>query len=462
MINVTSQGYASANSRNCQGFSRRSALKAGVLGAFGFSAADLLKLQAAGKTNGITNKSVILIWLDGGPSQLETYDPKPGAPSEYRGPWGDMKTNVPGIRISNMLPEHAKHADKMCFLRSVHHDNGDHFAAAHWMLTGRFGSTSVDKNQKYPSVGSVASRVAGPKVPGLPPYVGLPAAESVYLYPGYQGAAYLGGAHDPFQVNLKQKYLGSTVKTKIETPPFLGSIESASKRMSERADLLKQLDGINRKIDQTGSMETMDEHQQAAIDMIVGSNARNAFDMEKESPKTRDRYGRGPWGHYTLMARRLVEAGVRFVTVDMPHWDTHSKIKEGLEVRLPYLDMAVGGLMQDLADRSMLDDVLVVVMGEFGRTPKLNKGQPGIPIPGRDHWGQAMSVILAGGGLRGGQVVGATNSKAEHPIDRPLKPSDVLATIYHVLGINPKLTFPDLSGRPIYLLDDGKAIKEII
>jgi len=459
MLNVTSGGLGSPN---CQGFSRRAALKTGVLGAFGFSTADLLKLQAAGKTNGITNKSVILIWLDGGPSQLETYDPKPGAPSEYRGPWGDMKTNVPGIRISNMLPEHAKHADKMCFLRSVHHDNGDHFAAAHWMLTGRFGSTSADKMQKSPSLGSVVSRVAGPKVPGLPPYIGLPAAESVYLYPGYQGAAYLGGAHGPFQVNLQQKYLGCNYKTDIKTPPFLGSIDSLSSRVSDRASLLKQLDGINRKIDQTGAMETMDKHQQAAIDMIVGSNARDAFDMEKEDSKTRDRYGRGPWGHYTLMARRLVESGARFVTVDMPHWDTHSKIKEGLEIRLPYLDMAVGALMQDLADRSMLDDVLVVVMGEFGRTPKLNKGQPGIPIPGRDHWGNAMSVLLAGGGLRGGQVVGTTDSKAEYPIDRPLKPSDVLATIYHVLGINPKLTFPDLTGRPIYLLDDGKPITEII
>ena len=162
------------------------------------------------------------------------------------------------------------------------------------------------------------------------------------------------------------------------------------------------------------------------------------------------------------MARRLVEAGARFVTVDMPHWDTHSKIKEGLEVRLPYLDQAVGGLMQDLADRNLFDDVLVCIMGEFGRTPKLNQGQPGIPIPGRDHWGQAMSVVFAGGGLRMGQVIGATNDKAEHPVERPLKPSDVLATIYHVLGIDPGMTFPDYSGRPVHLLDDGKPIAELI
>jgi uncharacterized protein (DUF1501 family) len=184
--------------------------------------------------------------------------------------------------------------------------------------------------------------------------------------------------------------------------------------------------------------------------------------MEKESAKTRDLYGRGPWGHYTLMARRLVESGVSFVTVDMPHWDTHSKIKTGLEARLPFLDRAVAGLLEDLKQRGMLDDTLVVVMGEFGRTPKLNSGQPGIPIPGRDHWGQAMSVILAGGGLKTGQVIGATNAKAEHPVTRALKPDDVLATIYAVMGIDPETTFNDFAGRPVPLVDQGKPIKEIL
>ncbi|MCB1061388.1 MAG: DUF1501 domain-containing protein [Verrucomicrobiae bacterium] len=446
------------------GLKRRTILKAGALGAFGFTTADLSKLKAEGNIRpGASDKSVILIWLDGGPSQFETYDPKPEAPSEYRGPWGDIRTNVPGIRLSEMLPEHAKHADKMAFIRSVHHDNGDHFAAAHWMLTGRFGSTSVDKAQKAPSIGSCVAKLAGPRVKGLPPYIGLPAAESVYLYPGYQGGSYLGGAYDPFQVNMKQKYLASTYASAIASPPFLDGMVGQADRMTGRASLLRQLDGLNRKLDQTGAMEAMDSHQQSAIDMILGSNAKQAFDMEKEDDATRDRYGRGPWGHYTLMARRLVENGVRFVTVDMPHWDTHSKIKEGLEVRLPYLDKAVGGLMQDLADRNLMDDVLVVIMGEFGRTPKLNTGQPGIPIPGRDHWGQAMSVVMAGGGLKCGQVVGATNSRGEHPIDRALTPADVLATIYHVLGIEYQGVFlPDFTGRPIPLLDHGSAIAELI
>ena len=339
----------------------------------------------------------------GGPSQFETYDPKPEAPSEYRGPWSGIETNVKGIRFSEMLPLQAKHADKMAVIRSVHHDNGDHFAAAHWMLTGRYGSTSVDKAQKYPSVGSCVSKILGAKEPGLPAYVGVPAAHSVYIYPGYMGGAYLGAAYDPFQVNMKQKYLAARSTVALQTPPFLENVAGDEERTKGRMGLLGDLDHLNRKLDQSGLMGTMDQFQQEAVDIITGGKAQYAFDMEKESPKNRDRYGRGPWGHYTLMARRLVEAGVRFVTVDMPHWDTHSKIKEGMEQRLPYLDMAVSGLLQDLEETGLIDDTLVCIMGEFGRTPKLNSGQPGIPIPGRDHWGQSMSVILAGGGLRTGQ-----------------------------------------------------------
>ena len=457
MIQIANQSYA----RNCQGQTRRTALKAGFLGALGLSTADLLRLQAEGLAKR-TEKSVILLWLDGGPSQHETYDPKPEAPAEYRGPWGDMATNVPGIRFSEMLPLQARHADKMCVLRSVHHSTGDHFAGAHWMLTGRFGSTSANKTQMYPSLGSCIAKVKGSRQPGMPAYIGLPAAESVYLYPGYQGGAYLGAAYNPFQVNLAQKYLGATYKTKLKPAPILKNMTDQSARTTGRTRLLDQLDHFDRLTDKSGMMETMDRYQQEAVDMLLRGKARDAFDMEREKPRLRDRYGRGPWGHYTLMARRLVEAGSRFVTVDMPHWDTHSRIKLGMEQRLPYLDLAVSGLLQDLQDRRMLDDVLVVIMGEFGRTPKLNSGQPGIPIPGRDHWGQAMSVILAGGGLKMGQVVGATTKKGEHPIESPYTPSDLLATIYHVLGIDLNTSFPDHAGRPVPLLDGGKPIREVI
>jgi hypothetical protein len=448
--------------RNCQGISRRTALKAGFLGLAGLSLGELLRLRAEGPSPA-KDTACILLWLDGGPSQLETYDPKPEAPAEYRGPFGAIATNVPGIRVSETLPHHARHADKMVLVRSVHHDNGDHFAGAHWMLTGRFGSTAVSLPQKFPSVGSYVARVRGANRPGLPAYVGLPAAQSVYLFPGYQGAAYLGPQYNPFDVDREQKYLGATYNVPIGRPKFLSSVTAeAAQRTQGRMGLLKGIDVLRRDLDAGGTMETMDRFQQQAVDLILGSEARHAFDIDKEDFRRADRYGRGPWGRYTLMARRLVEAGVTFVTVDMPHWDDHSNIKEGHGRKLGPLDQAVGALLDDLHERGLLEKVLVVVMGEFGRTPKINTGQPGIPIPGRDHWGNAISVMMAGGGLRGGQVVGATNDKAEHPVQRALTPADVLATVYHVLGIDPTLAFKDHTGRPVPILDEGKAIEEVI
>lgn len=451
-----------AGKPNCQGCSRRAALKAGFLGLSGLGLADLLRMQARGAATS-TGKSVILIWLDGGPSQLETYDPKPEAPADYRGPFGAIATNVPGMIVSEALPLHAAHADKMVFVRSVHHDNGDHFAGAHWMLTGRFGSNAANLPQKYPSVGSYVARVKGPAREGLPAYVGLPAAQSVYLFPGYQGAAYLGAAYNPFDVNREQSYLSAAFDGPISPPKCLENFANQQPvQTAARVDLLRGLDGIRRQLDQRGAMEALDRYQQEAVSMILGGKAREAFDVSKEDPRAFDRYGRGPWGHYTLMARRLVEAGVRFVTVDMPHWDDHSSIKEGHGYKLPRVDQAVHGLLGDLQVRGLLDQVLVLVMGEFGRTPKINNGQPGIPIPGRDHWGNAISVMMAGGGLRTGQVVGATNARAEHPVERPLKPADVLATVYRVLGIDPDLKFNDHAGRPVPILDEGKPIEEIL
>jgi hypothetical protein len=446
---------------NCRGISRRTAIKVGFSGLLGLGLPELLRLRASGVAEK-NARSVILLWLDGGPSHLETYDPKPEAPSEYRGPWTATRTNVPGIYLSESMSEQAKLADKMVFLRSVHHKNGDHFAAAHWMLTGRFGSSDSQKAQKFPSVGSFVARVRGAKQKGMPAYVGLPSAESVYLFPGYQGAAYLGAAFNPFDVNNEQRYLGAADMSAIQAPRCLGSLIGNSQRLESRLNLLENIDQLRRDVDATGGMEAMDTYQHQAMDLVLGGRARDALDIEKESPQTRDRYGRGPWGHYALMARRLVEAGVSFVTVDMPHWDDHSNIKEGHGRKVPVMDRAAAALISDLSERGMLQDTLVVVMGEFGRTPKINEGQPGIPIPGRDHWGDAFSVMMAGGGLRGGQVIGATNAKGEYPVERPLGPEDILATVYHVMGIDPKQTFNDLSGRPVSILDHGEVIREIV
>jgi uncharacterized protein (DUF1501 family) len=445
------------------GYTRRVALKAGFLGATGLALPDLFRAQARAKEAGsaANDKAVILIWLDGGPSQLETFDPKPDAPAEFRGPFGVCKTKIPGVNVSQLMPQVAKRIEKVSLVRSLYHDNGDHFAAAHWMTTGRFGSTSVSLPQKYPSVGSYVSRVKGPNNPQLPAYVGLPSAETVYLFPGYMGAAYLGGAYNPFDVDREQKYLGWT-GPRIKSPKWLATLGSASEGTAGRSGLLKQFDTARRDIDASGIMKTMDAFQLRALELMTGNAAREAFDIDKEDMKAADRYGQGPWARYTLMARRLVEAGVSFVTVDMPHWDDHSSIEKAHGAKVPVVDQAVGALLDDLEERGLLDRVMVVVMGEFGRTPKINTGQPGIPVPGRDHWGNAISALVAGGGLASGVVVGKTNAKAEFPVERALKPEALLATIYHQLGIDATLTFKDHTGRPHPILDDPTPIKELV
>lgn len=448
--------------RRRERYTRRGVLRAGFFGLAGASLADLLR--ASDVSASASDKSVILVWLDGGPSQLESYDPKPDAPAEYRGPFGAIATNVPGVHLSELLAGQCKLMDKMALVRTVHHDNADHFAAAHWMLTGHFGSTAADLAQKYPSVGSCVARVRGPRQPSMPAYVGLPAAQSIYIFPGYQGAAYLGRAYEPFDVQPSQKYIGHSFAGAIERPAFLDTLKlSNSGHFRDRLDLMARLDRIECELDTSGVMSGSDKYQRQALDMLLSAQAREAFDMEKEDARVRDRYGPGPWGHYACMARRLVEAGVRFVTVDMPHWDHHSNLEVGHGGNMRAMDRAVAALIEDLHERNRLGDVLVLVMGEFGRTPRINKGLPDVdPIPGRDHWGNCFSAMLAGGGVQGGQVVGRSDARAEHPIERPLKPSDLLATVYALLGIDPHQTFPDHAGRPRAILADGEPIRELL
>jgi hypothetical protein len=452
-------------STNCFGVTRRAALQAGFLGAAGLSLPEYLRARAAQPTAGSGEKSVILIWLDGGPSQLETFDPKPEAAAEYRGPFGICKTAIPGVCVSALMPGVAKRINKVSLVRSLHHDTGDHFAAAHWMTTGRFGSTSVSQAQKYPSVGSYVARVQGSNRPGLPAYVGLPSAETVYLFPGYMGAAYLGGAYNPFDVDREMRYLGATDLRRVRSPKWLSNLDASKDSLENaagRTGLLEQFDSIRREVDQSGVMAAMDKFQQQALDLVLGSEARVAFDIDREHPRSADRYGQTPWGRYTLMARRLVEAGVTFVSVDMPHWDDHSGIEKGHGAKVPVVDQAVSALIDDLEERGLLDRVMVVVMGEFGRTPRINTGQPGIPIPGRDHWGNAISALVAGGGITPGVVVGRTNDRAEHPVERALKPAALLATIFHQLGIDATQSFKDHTGRPHPMLDDPTPIRELV
>ncbi|MBL8818464.1 MAG: DUF1501 domain-containing protein [Planctomyces sp.] len=441
---------------------RRAVLKAGMLSMAGLTLAGRERLIAEGAARR-NNKRVILLWLDGGPSQLESYDPKPEAPAEFRGPFGAISTKVAGTQFSELMAEQAKFADQISVIRSMRHGTGDHFAGAHWMLTGRFGATTASKSIRYPSLGSCISKLCGPRNPGLPAYVGLPAAESVYLFPGYQGAAYLGGAYEPFDVSTDVRYLHHTYKTKVESPVcFKASGGIDESRAKARSGLMASLDQLRRDVDNTGMMEAMDAHHQSAMSLVFGGAAVNAFDISKERPEVAARYGDTPWGQYTLMARRLVESGVTFVTVDMPHWDHHSSLVDGHAPNMRVMDQCVGALMSDLTERGLLDEVIVLVMGEFGRTPRINQGQPGIPIPGRDHWGDAFSVMIAGGGVRPGVVVGSTNARAEYPVEREVAPHDLLATIYRLLDIDPAMHFPDFAGRPVALVDRPEGIRELL
>ncbi len=443
----------------CDGLSRRSLLKAGVLGATGLNLVDLLRAKAAASAVGQAGPrdlSVILVWLDGGPPQHETYDPKPDAPSEFRGPLKAMNTKVPGIQISELLPYHARLMDKMSIIRSMHHKNGDHFAAAHWMLTGYLGSNAVDLAAQYPSAGSVIAKVRGAKAPGMPAYVGLPNTHSVGLAPGYHGAAYLGVAYNPFSAD------GDPNSDGYQVPNLAPPAGVDLSRLDRRQNLLNAFDNVRRDVDASGLMDGLDRFAQEAFTMVTGPAARAAFDIRKENPRLRDRYGRHVWGQSALLARRLVEAGVRFVTLTYGGWDYHANINEGMHNVLPILDNAVGSLVDDLDSRGLLNTTAVIVMGEFGRTPRINQGLPGIdPRPGRDHWGDVMSVLVAGGGFAGGRIVGSSNARGEVPKDRPVSPQDLLYTLYRQMGIDPETTFRNRAGRPITIGSTGQTIQEL-
>jgi hypothetical protein len=440
--------------RRCDGQTRRDLLRAGALGLAGLTLPDWLRLRADGAGAADSGRSVIVIWLDGGPPQHETYDPKPEAPSDFRGPLGAIGTRVPGVQLAELLPRHAALMDKIALIRSMHHDNGDHFAAAHWMLTGHHGSNAVNMAPTHPSVGSVASKLKGPRRPGLPAYVGLPHTHSVGLVPGYHGAAYLGRAFDPFTADGDPNGAGYQAPN-LTLPGGLDAM-----RLDNRRALHQAFDAANRELDAGG--EELDRFEQEAFALLTSPEARRAFDLSREDPRLRDRYGRHQWGQSALVARRLVEAGVRFVTLTFGGWDFHSNLERGMKSVLPVLDAAVATLIDDLDRRGRLGETLVLVMGEFGRTPKINQGLPQDPVPGRDHWGNVMSVLAAGGGVRGGRVVGASNARGEVPRERPTTPADLVATMYYVLGIDPETTFNDRLKRPIPIVPQGGApIREL-
>jgi hypothetical protein len=443
---------SSHGSQNCAGVSRRDFIRVGSLGIAGLTLADVLKGRAAAREGGSNKspKSVILYWLDGGPTHIETYDPKPLAPPEYRGPLGTIDTNVPGIQLSELLVRHAQQMDKVSLIRSVHHDNGDHFAAAHWMLTGYFGSNAANLDPQFPSCGAIISRLRGPNRPNVPPYVAVPYAATVGLRPGYMSGAYLGVAYNPFDAG------GDPNDPNYKVPNLHLPGEMSLDRLGDRKQLLGSFDQLRREADQSGLMNGLDSFNRQAFEMITGPEARQAFQIQDEDPRLRDRYGRDHYGQSALLARRLVEAGVTFVNIHNGGWDHHSQIEAGMKSRLPSMDQSIAVLIEDLHERGMLQDVLVCVMGEFGRTPRINGDA------GRDHWGNVMSVLIGGGGLKGGQVVGASNNKGEFPAEFPVKPADLLATIYHVMGIDLQTHFVNRAGRPTAINNYGNVIRQLL
>lgn len=451
-----------SSSRYCDGFSRRSFIQLGMAGLASMSLPQLLRAKAASSstTTSGKNTSCILIWLDGGPSHMDLYDMKPEAPAEYRGIWNPIPTNVPGIEITELFPLQARCADKFSLIRSLHHNNGDHFAAAHITLTGRFGANGADTPGKYPFVGSIATKVTGPRQSGMPAYVAVPYAASVGLRPGYFGANYLGVAYNPFETEGDPNAPNFQVRN-INLPAQLSLA-----RLESRSELLKQFDRMRRDIDHTGMIDAMDRFDRQAYELVTGEAARKAFDISSEDPRLRERYGRHTWSQSMLLARRLIEAGTTFVTVHLGGWDHHWDLKAGMERLLPIVDQGVSALIEDLSQRGLLDSTLVLLLGEFSRTPRMNDGGNGGPpmsmgTPGRDHWGQAMFCFIAGGGVQGGLVVGATNRLGEYPIDRPITPADLHHTLFYVLGVDPEIHFQNHAGRPIPALEPGSVIHEL-
>lgn len=426
---------------------RRSFLEIGSLGVAGLSLPNLLRLRAA-DANTTDDTSVILLWMDGGPSQFETYDPKPDAPAEYRGPFGSIATNVAGIRIGEHLPKHAQTTNKFTLLRSVAHKESGHGSAVKNLNSGYPHPPGTNEGAfLYPATGAVVSKVREADRRGLPHYVCVPKAAAFKDDVG--GGVYLGSAYDPFAAD-------PTEGPGVLTPP--GDLTVS--RLQSRRSLLSTLDRLRRDADTSGMMEGMDAFARQAFEMVTGAKAREALDLSQESRTTRSKYGdaaeRGhSWGQSCLLARRLVEAGVSFVAVNLGGWDDHG---DGLTKRLPtraaIYDAAVTALIEDLHERGLARKVVVLAWGEFGRTPRVNRG-------GRDHWPSSMSALWAGGSGRMGQVVGSTNARGERPQDRPLQPNDVLASLYRHLGIDRHRAFVNPQGRPIPLLPSGDPIAEL-
>jgi hypothetical protein len=443
--------------------SRRTFLRAGTLALGGLSLPQLLAArEAAGRS--ATDTAVILFWMWGGPSHLETYDLKPDAPDEYRGPFRPVRTSVPGLDICELLPRHARLAHRFSLVRSLHHTMSSHNDGSIEVLTGKTPAKADPTStalSDHPDFGMVASRVRGQRPDGLPQYVGIPQT------PFMTRPAYLG-------LGCKGFHAGNPAVPNYSPPNLRLAGGVTPDRLADRRGLLSGFDALRRDLDQTGAFDGTDRLRTAALSVLTSPAMARAFDLSAEDPRLRDRYGRHLWGQSCLLARRLAEAGAAVVTIDAlaPElgkplyfsWDDHANAQPGWDMvkgmhwRAPHLDQALTALIEDVYDRGLDRKILIVACGEFGRTPRLSRANGCL---GRDHWPDAMCALVSGGGLRTGQVVGSTNAKGEYPKDRPLTPKDLLATVYRHLGIDPRQEFKDFSGRPIPVLGEGQPIAEL-
>jgi len=460
--------------------SRREFLRLGLTGFASLTLSDILRLQAssaesASAVSAGERPAVILVWLRGGASHLETFDCKPLASSEYRGPYQPIETSVPGIEICELLPRLAKIADRYTLLRSIAHTGGGHPAGSLQLLAG-----DTDPQDKLlpilPDWMTVASHFLADPQRSIPNYV---AVNPVDNYDNFTiaGPTYLGPSSEPFKV------VGDPSALDFRVPNVGVQDEKQLDVLNARTTLKTNLDRLLRRIDQSGVMDAVDRFDQQALNLLTSPTARTAFDLSREPDSVRDRYGRNQWGQQCLMARRLVESGVDIVATEfdgplcgrVQNWDDHAvnqHVFDALKFRLPTLDQAVSALIEDIYARGLDRRVLVVVTGEFGRTPRISyvessgEGVASAPAgtvqPGRDHWPNANSMLFAGGGIRTGQIIGATDPRGENPISRRVSPADFLATIYRHLGIDYKqAAIPNFAGRPIKIVEDGDAIPEL-